>query len=140
MELHISPSDFELIISHARRDAPDEACGLLGGLLEGGVAAVHHIVAIPNVAVDARQRFDMQRPALVRAIFSFRRARLEVVGVYHSHPMGSAEPSASDIAEASWPDAVYLIVGGAAAATPDVRAWTIRAAQVRPVRIVLTPP
>jgi len=43
-----------------------------------------------------------------------RRARqrgLEVVGFYHSHPHSPARPSATDLAEASYPDHVHLIVG-----------------------------
>jgi proteasome lid subunit RPN8/RPN11 len=34
---------------------------------------------------------------------------LEMVGIYHSHPHGPDSPSPTDIAEAYYPDAVYLI-------------------------------
>ena len=34
-----------------------------------------------------------------------------MVGVYHSHPRGAATPSTADLAEASYDDYVYLIVG-----------------------------
>jgi proteasome lid subunit RPN8/RPN11 len=46
-------------------------------------------------------------------IAALRRARqrgLEVLGFYHSHPQTSAWPSATDVAEAAYPDAVHLII------------------------------
>ncbi|MEZ5418721.1 MAG: Mov34/MPN/PAD-1 family protein [Vicinamibacterales bacterium] len=46
-----------------------------------------------------------------------------MIGAYHSHPSGPAEPSATDRAEAV-PDFLYLIVG-LGAETPDVRLWTL---------------
>jgi proteasome lid subunit RPN8/RPN11 len=36
---------------------------------------------------------------------------MEVVGFYHSHPHSQAHPSATDLAEADYPEAVHLIVG-----------------------------
>jgi proteasome lid subunit RPN8/RPN11 len=128
------------MLSHARQGLPDEVCGLLGGVFHGEVAAVHQVAPIPNVAAGARRRFEMEGPAMVRAVFCFQRAGMEVVAVYHSHPGGTAEPSAADIAEAAWPDALYLIVGMTTKGTTDVRAWVIRAAQVGPARIVITAP
>ena len=40
-----------------------------------------------------------------------RAAGLAVVGFYHSHPHSAARPSATDQAEAAYPDHLYLIVG-----------------------------
>ncbi len=51
----------------------------------------------PTVHIDAR------RAARLRG--------LSVLGFYHSHPHSSPEPSPVDIAEASYPDSLYLIVG-----------------------------
>ena len=49
-----------------------------------------------------------------RSLSSARRAArqqgLEVLGFYHSHPHSAPEPSSTDLAEASYPDRVYLIV------------------------------
>jgi proteasome lid subunit RPN8/RPN11 len=36
---------------------------------------------------------------------------LEILGVYHSHPRGPAVPSSTDVAEAYYPEWLYVIVG-----------------------------
>ena len=51
-------------------------------------------------------------------------AARSIVGAYHSHPLSPAEPSASDVAEASYPDFVHLIVSLLPPA-PEVRAYRI---------------
>jgi len=35
---------------------------------------------------------------------------LELLAIYHSHPAGPEVPSATDIAEAYYPEAVYIII------------------------------
>jgi proteasome lid subunit RPN8/RPN11 len=39
-----------------------------------------------------------------------RAARLELLGIYHSHPEGENKPSPTDIARAFYPDAAYFII------------------------------
>ena len=36
---------------------------------------------------------------------------LSILGVYHSHPAGVAEPSPTDIDEAMYPEWAYVIIG-----------------------------
>jgi proteasome lid subunit RPN8/RPN11 len=49
---------------------------------------------------------------------------LDIVGFYHSHPHSPARPSARDLAEATYVDALYLIVS-LEADPPVVRAYTL---------------
>ena len=53
-----------------------------------------------------------------------RQAREELLAIYHSHPRGPAQPSASDIEMAFYSEAVYLI----AALNPQ---WELRAFRIR---------
>jgi proteasome lid subunit RPN8/RPN11 len=39
-----------------------------------------------------------------------REAGEELFAIYHSHPHAPAEPSVRDIAEAAYPQAIYLII------------------------------
>jgi proteasome lid subunit RPN8/RPN11 len=59
------------------------------------------------------------------AIRSARAAGLAVVGGYHSHPRSVPVPSATDLAEATDPEFLYLIVS-LAAAGPEIAAYRIR--------------
>ena len=98
-------------MAHARRDYPNECCGLLLGE-EGEVGEA---VAVTNVAADPRRRYELSP---VEHIAQIRKCRersssgsaVEVVGVYHSHPHTPAEPSPTDLREA-WPNFLYVIAG-----------------------------
>ena len=57
----------------------------------------------PNkYSLDPKAHIDARRSARVRG--------LEVVGFYHSHPHSEPEPSITDLAEATYPGFLYLIV------------------------------
>lgn len=77
---------------------------------------------LTNEARDAHTHFRIGPDAVLAAEAEAKRRGLEVVGFYHSHPSGAAEPSAAD-AEQAWPWYTYLIVGADGA----LRAWRLRA-------------
>lgn len=136
-EILISRPNLERIIAHAQSAV--EVCGLIGGVWgerAGRRAALAEVVVpIPNIAAAPATRFEMSPRAMVEAITAFHRAGQDVVGVYHSHPTSSPQPSPTDIAEATWPDALYLIVGYAALANPEIGAWRIRNRAVEPAQL-----
>ena len=94
------------MIQHARRESPRECCGFI----IGGRGAVEAIVVATNVEPGTtRYQIDpSEHIALRRAL---RGTDRDILGVYHSHPAGSAQPSATDVAEAHYPDWAYVIVG-----------------------------
>jgi proteasome lid subunit RPN8/RPN11 len=63
-------------------------------------------------------------------------AGLDLAAIFHSHPNGPAEPSATDVAQAYYPEAAYLILSPAAAGWQG-RAFTIADGRVTemPVRV-----
>ena len=96
------------IVRHARREAPRECCGFLLG------AGRRVQFALPLANVDSRPksryRIDDRQHIEVRRWLRRLAPPLEIVGVYHSHPNAPARPSASDVAEANYPDWVFAIV------------------------------
>jgi proteasome lid subunit RPN8/RPN11 len=117
---------YQQLLELAQQGAPDEICGILGGYDD----QVSCLIPIPNGATDPRDRYLMDAASMVRAILELRRAKLEVIALYHSHPREAAQPSATDIAEATWTDALYLIIGHEAGANV-IRAWSIRGGAAR---------
>ncbi|OQW47654.1 MAG: hypothetical protein A4S16_07935 [Proteobacteria bacterium SG_bin6] len=96
-----------------------EVCGLLYGRPDTIVAAE----ACPNVAPTPDRAFELDPAALIAAHRRAREGGLAIIGHYHSHPSGRAEPSATD-ADAAVPDgALWLILTAGEArlwrATPD---------------------
>jgi proteasome lid subunit RPN8/RPN11 len=73
---------------------------------------------------------------MVETIIGLQKEVREVVAIYHSHPQGEAIPSERDIAEATWPDAVYIIVGLRDVDAPDMRGWRIVQGSVEEVELV----
>ncbi len=130
--LLISADNLERILDHVRQGEPSEVCGLIGG--QNGLAQV--VTAVPNASRTPRTAYEMERQAMVDAVIRFQRARLEVVAIYHSHPNSSAEPSPTDVQQATWPDSVYLIIGKTVDPQTfegfDIRAWTIHSGRVEP--------
>jgi len=119
------------IVAHARRERPQECCGLLLG--KG--RTVEFAVAMRNVAASAtRYRIDDAAHIELRRVLRGVRPRLEIVGVYHSHPSGPAKPSSTDVDEAMYPEWIYLIVGFDRQRA-QVRAFQIRRGKVRTVQI-----
>jgi proteasome lid subunit RPN8/RPN11 len=80
---------------------------------------------MPNVAASDT-RFHVDERAHIELRRKLRRLEppLEIVGVYHSHPAGPPVPSPTDLAEAHYPEWIYVIVGlGRPRAA--VRMWSI---------------
>ena len=94
------------VIAHAREMAPAECCGLLIGNATEIVGAVR----AANLAHNP-SRFLIDPKDHIRARRDARARGLDVVGFYHSHPHSDARPSPTDLAEASYENHLYLIVG-----------------------------
>lgn len=98
----------DAIVAHAEAELPNECCGLL----IGSALTIHESVPARNLAasptsylIDPEDHFAAIRAARVSGF--------SVVGAYHSHPGSPPTPSARDLAEASFPEFVYLIVSPA---------------------------
>ena len=92
-------------MTHARQAAPRECCGILIGTGDSIVDAV----PTANLA-ESPTRFLIDPVDHIEARREARHRGLEVAGFYHSHPHSAPIPSPVDLAEASYPDALYLIV------------------------------
>lgn len=89
---------------------PEEGCGLLiGRSLAGGRVEVDEIVASSNVAEDAKRAFEVDPALIFQYHKRLRGTARQVVGVFHSHPSGPAEPSPRDLARVYEPHLIWLI-------------------------------
>lgn len=105
--LCLSPDLRAKILKDCVRRYPEEACGLLLGRPDG---LVTDIVVSPNLSDDPERNFEID-PALIIALQ--KEGRLghgEILGHYHSHPDGPAQPSARDQAHNYDADLIWLII------------------------------
>ena|SRR5579859_4498138 len=110
------------LLSHARSKPDEECCGLLAG--RSGVLTR----ALPalNAAEQRAMSYEIAPKELFCMMREIRKAGLEILGVYHSHPNGDNRPSARDVERAYYPDAAYFILSAHANALHPIRAFSIR--------------
>ena len=90
---------------------PEEACGLLVGHVAPGAGyRVSAVEASANVAEPPRtRRFEVDPKLRLRLERDLRESPDSVIGVFHSHPDGSARPSETDRSMIFEPAMVWLI-------------------------------
>ena len=119
MRIAVAAGLLDEIAGHARDCLPEEACGFLIG--RSGNA--DHFVPAPN-ALRSQTAFEVEPRFLFNLFRKLRSSGEDLLAIYHSHPTGDAVPSARDVAEAHYPDCVYLIVS-LTGVEPDIRAYRI---------------
>jgi proteasome lid subunit RPN8/RPN11 len=123
----------EEIVAHARRDHPDEACGVIAG--PEGSDQPERFVPMLNAA-RSPTFYEFDSGDLLR-LYREMDSRGEVpVVVYHSHTATEAYPSRTDISYAAEPDAHYVVVSTRDATAPDSTAPDFTGPEFRSYRIV----
>jgi proteasome lid subunit RPN8/RPN11 len=119
------------ILDHARREYPNESCGLLGGSAEGEVL---EFIACRNTDASPTS-YNLDPQDQIAAINHFEDQGWELLAIFHSHPQSSAYPSPTDRRLAFYPDSLYLIASLADADLPELRAFAIQDHGVAEVEI-----
>lgn len=105
MKLKLTRSQWEQMRAHVAAHVPEESCGLLGGKA-GTVLAVFPT----GNAEHSPYRYRLDPVEQVRVMLGIEARGWELVGIFHSHPLGGPPgPSETDIEEAYYPEAVYVI-------------------------------
>jgi len=105
--LTISQEHVNAIVAHARRDHPDEACGVIAGLM--GSDQPTRFIPMINAA-RSPTFYEFESGDLLKLYREMARNDEDPVVIYHSHTATQAYPSRTDIAYASEPNAHYVLV------------------------------
>jgi len=108
--LTVDQSTYDAIVAHARRDHPDEACGVVAGT--AGSDRPTRFVPMVNVARSSTF-YEFDSGDLLRLYRDMDDRDEEPVVIYHSHTATEAYPSRTDISYASEPNAHYVLVSTA---------------------------
>ncbi|QRV13476.1 M67 family metallopeptidase [Haloterrigena salifodinae] len=110
-ELVVPAEIRDVILERAREGTPEEICGIFGGDFEHeGRSRVRSQYPAENVAETPRTRYRIDPEEQLEVFEHLEDRGEEIVGFYHSHPRGPPQPSATDEAQATWPNRSYLIV------------------------------
>jgi proteasome lid subunit RPN8/RPN11 len=123
------------IVAHARRDHPDEACGVIAGP-EGSDSPERFIPMLNAARSPTFYEFDSGD---LLKLYREMAANDEVpVVIYHSHTATEAYPSRTDANIAAEPDAHYVLVSTREPEVHELRSYRIVDAEIteEPVEIV----
>ena len=133
--LRIERATHDAIVAHARRDHPDEACGVVAGP-EGSDRPVRFIPMLNAARSPTFYEFDSAD--LLQLYKELETNGEEPVVIYHSHTATEAYPSRTDIAYAQEPNAHYVLVSTRADDETEFRSFRILDGEVteEPVEVI----
>lgn len=106
MVLELTSGGHATLLQEAAAAHPRECCGLLLG--EG--LRISEVRPAANVHPLPERHFEIDPAALIAAHRAARSGGPQVLGYYHSHPTGRAEPSATDRAQTSGDGRIWTII------------------------------
>jgi proteasome lid subunit RPN8/RPN11 len=110
MSLTLSQQLYDELRAHGEETYPHECCGILLGKSDAENLTVAQLIRAGNTRTDsAHNRYHIAPQELIRAQREGRKAGLDIVGFYHSHPDHPAQWSPTDFAEAHWFGCAYVI-------------------------------
>lgn len=107
--IKLSKSDYEKILKHAESELPNEACGLIGGVTEGGDKLIKKVYLLTNID-HSNEHFSMDPKEQLAAIKDMRANGFVPLGNWHSHPESPSRPSDEDKRLAYDSKASYMIL------------------------------
>jgi len=133
--LRIDRAIHDSIVEHARRDHPDEACGVVAG--PAGTDLPVRFVPMLNAA-RSPTFYEFDSADLLTLYKEMDANDEEPVVVYHSHTATEAYPSRTDISLAQEPNAHYVLVSTRSEDETEFRSFRIVEGVVteEPVEIV----
>jgi proteasome lid subunit RPN8/RPN11 len=125
----------DAMVDHARRDHPDEACGVLAGPV--GSERPERFIAMINAERSPNfYRFDSMEDIRLERELDARGE--ERVVIYHSHTATEAYPSRTDVNIAGYPEAHYVLISTRDPDVHELRSFRIIDGEVteEPVEVV----
>jgi proteasome lid subunit RPN8/RPN11 len=122
------------ITRHARNTAPVECCGLLAGKDD----LIDEYITTLNIR-DSEVAYQVDPVEHIGAMKSLRVRGRSVLGAYHSHPRTAAEPSAADVAEASYGDGFLYLIVSLANEPPEIRGYRLVAGRLEAADFEVVP-
>ncbi|WP_026876432.1 Mov34/MPN/PAD-1 family protein [Jiangella gansuensis] len=132
--LSIRRDHVDAILAHARRDHPDEACGVIAG--PAGSDRPERFIPMLNAA-RSPTFYEFDSMDLLRLYREMDDNDEEPVVIYHSHTATEAYPSRTDISYANEPGAHYVLVSTRDGADDEFRSFRIVDGEVTEEEVVV---
>ncbi|MGZ4960533.1 MAG: M67 family metallopeptidase [Methylomonas sp.] len=120
---------------HLAQISPDaEICGLIGAGVSGMPVSCYPVT---NSAETPQNRFLLDARQQIGVMKQMRDKGETLFAIYHSHPTAPAIPSAIDIEQANYPEALHLIISLDTKGVLELRAFRIADKTVKELNLRL---
>ena len=117
------------ILTHAQQHEHTESCGLISA----STGKPAHYYAVKNIAADPSTHFEMEPKQQIAAMKHMREHNENLFAIVHSHPLSPPVPSVTDMNEAGYPEAYYIIVSLNTRGVLEMRGYKIADAEMQAV-------
>lgn len=139
MTLKLSVEQIRQMRSHAESTYPNECCGLLLGSSSQGETVLVDLQAVQNrwseevarelgdqPTLTQTRRYWIDPLDLLAAMRDARSRKLDIIGIYHSHPDHAAHPSECD-RRLAWEEYSYIIISVEQGEAREFYSWKLDA-------------
>ena len=123
--LQVKKSDYDKILSHAVQGLPNEACGLIAGVVENDIKKIEEVYLLTNID-NSNEHFSMDPKEQLAAVKDMRAKGLTLLGNWHSHPESPSRPSEEDKRLAHDSTVDYLILSLQDRENPVLNAFLVQ--------------
>jgi len=96
--IEIDTQPWREMVEHAEATYPNECCGAMLGTTDGEEKKVRVAIRLDNAAEGSQRAYYQLRPQdLLRAESEARERKMDLIGIYHSHPDCDAYFSETDL-------------------------------------------
>ncbi|MDR0886743.1 MAG: M67 family metallopeptidase [Clostridiales Family XIII bacterium] len=143
----LSKNDFDLIVEHGKSCLPEEACGLIAGLIEEVTAddsehtyqvkTVKKVYPMTNTD-HSNEHFNIDPMEQLKAIKDMRALGFVPLGNFHSHPETPSRPSEEDKKLAYDSKPSYMILSLMDGTNPVLNSFHIESDNVKIEKLVIS--
>jgi proteasome lid subunit RPN8/RPN11 len=130
--IEISIAQYETLVQQALSAYPLEACGLMAG----NEVRVQRLYPANNI-LKSPIAYEMDPTQQLQAMIDMEQRGWELIAIYHSHPQGPPVPSATDVAQAYYPEAAHVIISLTDQQRPTIRCFNIISGKVTEIPLQL---
>lgn len=132
----LKKADYEKMLEHAKKELPNEACGLLAGVIEGADKKVEKVYLLTNID-HSNEHFSIDPKEQLAAVKDMRANGLVPLGNWHSHPESPSRPSEEDKRLAYDSKASYMILSLMELEHPVLHSFKIEGDQAEKETLVI---
>ncbi len=135
--IQLNKEHLQIIFSHAESTYPEECCGVIFGHLSDFSKTVVEIIPTENAwnsqandfpndgsEESKKRRYTIAPREMLQLQKTAREKKLNIIGIFHSHPDYPATPSEFD-RNCAWQEYSYIIVSVQKGQAGDVNSWVL---------------